>query len=273
MSLGLILKLAVVIFFFVMFLRGSRLPWGIGLLTVTTAFLLDAFWSTFGFAQVQEDLGFFFFVIGGALVAGAALWLWALLRPVVASPGGAYIPTPRFRTEDGTPSPQPRAMPARRAAGTAFDRQMMHEQIRYRFGPDDLLDLMFDLRMNESDIVAPGQPLSSAVTNIIDLAEETGIGGELTLAVERILTPPEADNLPRLEKLSVDSPPTVLRHVLLAHFSRDQLRQFATSLNIDWEELGPGDKKSLTRGLLLYLYRRNRLDELLKLIQAAPAGS
>ena len=271
MSISLILKLIVVIFFFGMFLRGSRMTWGIGLLTVTSAFLLDAFWSTFGFEEVQNELGFFFYVIAGGLLAGAALWLWGLLRPATFET--ALVTAPRFLTEDGTEQPKPRTAPIRASRTTAFDRQMMNEQIRYRFGPDDLLDLIFDLRMNETDIFSPGQPMSETIVNIIDLAEETGVGSDLALAVERILTPPAADNLPRLEKLTVDSPPTVLRHVILASFSRDEIRGMASALNVDWEELGSGDKKSLTRGLLLYLYRRNRLHELMALLkQDEPAS-
>ncbi len=81
------------------------------------------------------------------------------------------------------------------------------------------------------------------------------------------MTPSAVDNWPRLERLTIDSPPTVLRHSLLASFSRGEIQALATKLKVDWEELGSGDKKSLTRGLLLYLYRRNRLDELIALLK------
>ncbi len=80
----LIAKIVVVAFFLIMFLRGNKLIWGIGLLTVTSAILLDTFLSTFGRDEILDTLGFFFFVIGGMLFAGAAIWLWAVLRPRVA---------------------------------------------------------------------------------------------------------------------------------------------------------------------------------------------
>ena len=42
-----ILKLLVVLFFLIMFIRRPRVAWGIGLLTVTTAVLLDTLLGTF----------------------------------------------------------------------------------------------------------------------------------------------------------------------------------------------------------------------------------
>jgi hypothetical protein len=38
-------------------------------------------------------------------------------------------------------------------------------------------------------------------------------------------------------------------------------------LGIDWEELDHANKKSLARTLLLYLYRRNRVEELVGVLR------
>lgn len=81
----LILKLAVVAFFLIMFVRRASLAWGIGLLTVVVALLLDAFATVFGRTELLESLGAFTWVIGGGLAAGAFLWLVGLLRGQVSS--------------------------------------------------------------------------------------------------------------------------------------------------------------------------------------------
>jgi hypothetical protein len=41
----------------------------------------------------------------------------------------------------------------------------------------------------------------------------------------------------------------------------------STELDIDWEQISGLGKKEKVRNLLLYLYRRNRLDDLLTLMQ------
>lgn len=264
MIFWLVLKLLVVLFFLVMFLRGQRLIWGIGLITVTSALLLDAFLGTFG-DTLRSELGFFFYIIAGALFAGAAAWLWGLLRPLVGGePAGAGL-VPRFAPVD-IPEELPRREGGDPYAGTAFDRQMLFEQIRYRFGPDDILDLIFDLGLNENDMIAPYQPASAAIVPIMDAAEEAGKSTELALAVERILTPPPADHLPRLEKLSADSPPTVLRHFLLAEYELNDVRRLARRLGVDPALLGDG-KRVAVRNLLLYVDRRSRIGELVELLQ------
>ena len=78
--LFLIAKIVLVAFFLFMFLRSNKLIWGIGLLTVTSAILLDTFLGTFGREEMIEQFGFFFYAFAGALFAGAALWLWGILR-------------------------------------------------------------------------------------------------------------------------------------------------------------------------------------------------
>jgi hypothetical protein len=276
MSFFLILKLLVVAFFLVMFLRGSRVVWGIGLLTVTSAVLLDTLLGTFGRDQMAERLGFFFYIITGALFAGAALWLWGLFRPL-GEPAAALTSTGGSRTAP-TPVPAPRRTPHSHpttwneprpadSSGTAFDRQMLFNQIRYRFSPDDVLDLIFDLSMNENDVIGYDQDMAQVIINVIDQAEERSQTSTLALAVERILTPLPPDHLPRLEKLNPDSPPIVLRQYLLANYSLAQLEEMATELDIDWEQISGSGKKEKVRNLLLYLYRRNRIDDLLALMQ------
>ena len=93
----------------------------------------------------------------------------------------------------------------------------------------------------------------------------------MALAVERILTPIPAENLPRLKKLRADSPQPVLRYYLVANYSLDELEQMASDLDLDWEVLGGDNKKTKVRNLLLYLYRRNRVQDLIDLLQAEPA--
>ncbi len=263
----LIAKITIILFFLIMFLRSNRAVWGVGLLTVTLAILLDTFLSTFGQDEMLEELGFFFYVISGAIFAGAAVWLWGLLRLKVAesidSPPSNVAEEQKER-EQPVPSPEPPS-----TADTTFDRQMMYDQIRYRFGPDDILDLVFDLGINENDVIALNQDNKQLIVNIIDIAVEQGKTGELALAVERILTPIPEENLPRLEKLNADSPQTVLRHYLLANYSMDELEQMAQKLSVDWDIIAGDSKKSKVRNLLLYLYRRNRVDELIDLMQAS----
>jgi hypothetical protein len=247
-----------------MFLRGSKLVWGVGLLTVTTAFLLDTLLAVFGRQAMLEELGFFFYVISGALFAGAAVWLFGLLRPLTLSETGH---TGKPRVNPGVPQAASGIRPPSIPTDTAFDRQMVYEQIRDRMGPEDVLDLMFDLGINENEVMMPGQDMHGAILRIMDLAEQRGLVGSLALAVERILTPVPRENLPRLEKLDESSPPTVLRQYLLASYSMEELEGIAASLSLDWEQLDYQNKKSFVRTLLLYLYRRNRVDELVAVIK------
>lgn len=269
MTLFFAFKLLIVAFFLVMFLRGARLPWGVGLLTVTTAFLLDTFLGTFGREAMIDQLGFFFYIISGALFAGAAFWLWGILRPAAGAAATAPVTVARM-----VPYDQPAGTPTRAArpnSGTAVDLQMLHQQIHDRLGPDDILDLIFDLGLNENEVLSPNQDIHQLILRLLDLAEQRGQMSALALAVERILTPLPPENLPRPEKITVDSPPTVLRQYLLAHYSEAELQTLASDLGVDWEQLDHRHKKALARGLLLYLYRRNRLDELVRWLQPTPA--
>lgn len=267
MTLFLILKLLIVAFFLLMFLRKMNLAWGIGLVCVTTAVLLDTFLGVFNREQMLADLGFFFYIIAGTLFGGTAVWLWSVLRPLTATAtANSAAMTTIATTAPIAAKPLPSA-PQVEANSTAYDRQMLYDQIRTRFGREDILDLIFDLSINESEVMTLDQDLQQLIVKTMDWAEQQGQTAVLALAVERILTPLPPDHLPRLEKITADSPPTVLRQYLLAHYTLIQLQQMADRLGLDWEQLGSGSKKEKTRSLLLYLIRRNRLHELVDLMK------
>jgi hypothetical protein len=262
MSWLLLLKLAIIIIFLIMFLRRPSVTWGVGLLTVTSAVLLDALLGAFNGEALRAELGFFYFVIAGTLFAGAAVWLWGTLLPFISP----IRSIPSFTTP---------ARPAIQGNGvnnvaesddSAIDRQMLYQEISERFGREDVLDLMFDLNINESDVMTVDQSMNALISNIIENARNNGQTSALALAVERILTPVPPSHLPRLEKISSDSPPTILRQYLMAHYNMHDLEQMATELGIDWEQLDAGAKKEKVRSLLQYLYRRNRISELVDLM-------
>jgi len=301
-----ILKLLVVLAFLIRFIRRPSVVWGIGLLTVTTAVLLDTLLGTFNREQLLADLGFFFYVIAGLLLAGSATWFWGVARqwlpgqpaPVAAADTPAAAPPPSGPvTSNAVPAvltppssvppgalivPQTNvkvdttsaALPPPHADGFAeagFDRQMLHDQVRRRFGPDDLRDLMFDLDVNELDVITPGQTTDELIVSVLDAADRQGQAPAVALAVERILTPPPPEHMPRLEKLNDLTPRTVLRHFVLAHYSVEELQELAAATGVDWEQLDGGNKKEKVRSLLLYLYRRNRIDDLLRAMREAEA--
>lgn len=267
MSWILILKLIVVAIFLIMFLRRPTLTWGVGLLCVTTAVLLDTFLGTFDTMEMMAELGFFFYIIAGGLVGGMAVWAWGVLKPVrqaaAVSTGSALANTPVLM-----PNQVSRETAVIPPTDTAYDRQMLYQEIQTRFGVEDIFDLIFDLGIKENDVMPLNNDPNQLIINIINLAENNGQTGDLALAVERILTPIPADALPRLEKIGVNSPPTILRHYLIANYTIAQLQALAVPLEIDWDELGSGGKKTNVRNLLLYLYRRNRIDEFIQLMKA-----
>ncbi|MCB9419499.1 MAG: hypothetical protein H6667_06835 [Ardenticatenaceae bacterium] len=267
MSIYLILKLLIIVVALIFFLRRPNFVWGIGLLSVTTAVLLDTFLGIFNRETILADLGFFFYIISGVLFAGATLWAWGILWPLL---GVSVETAPNKAGGDDTAVKPEKKTPK---SGAAFDRQMLYDEIRQRLGREDVLDLIFDLGLNENDVMAPGQDMNQLIINIMDEAEENGQSGALALAVERILTPPPPENLPRLEKIDAASPATILRHYLLAHFNLEQLQQMATGLGIDWDELDTGNKKTKVRSLLLYLYRRNRIHHLIAYLRPPAADS
>ena len=274
MVILLVIKFIIVAFFLFMFWRRPSLNWGVGLLTVTSAVLLDTFLGTFNREEMLAQLGFFFYVIAGLLVGGAAYWLFSLFQPL---PKAANAERAGAQTAVPTPTPQPTAStattpihfsPGTDETGTAFDRQMIYEEIRDRLGREDVLDLLFDLGIRDNDVMNVQQDMHQLIINTMELTAQRGQTGQLALAVERILTPPAPESLPRLEKISIESPPTILRHYLLANYDLEKLQKTAVTLGIDWEQLTVTNKKSKVRDLLQYLYRRNRIDELIDLMHS-----
>lgn len=272
MTWYLALKLIVVVIFLIMFIRRPSVVWGIGLLTVTTAVLLDTLLDTFDRQALETQLGFFYFVVAGALFGGAALWLWGLLAPLVrrtsvpqgvpfTAPGPAAGITAQPHSEAPTPDTE----------GSGFDVSLIRQEIHDRFGREDVLDLLFDLQIPENEVMPVNQNLDILVDNILAYAQQHGEMGALALAVERILTPLPLEHLPRSEKITPQSPPTILRQYLLAHYTLDELAATAASLGIDWEQLAAGAKREKARSLLQYLYRRNRIAEIVEVIQLPPA--
>ncbi len=274
MLIVLILKFVIVAAFLFMFWRRPSLNWGVGLLTVTFAVLLDTFLGTFNRDDMLAQFGFFFYVMAGLLIGGAAYWLFSLFQPIQALIVQEGLVTKETAV---SPNPSPPAQPTTDAfkfspgtdaTGTAFDRQMIYEEIRDRLGREDVLDLLFDLGIRDNEVMNLQQDMHQLIINLMELTEQRGQTGQLALAVERILTPPAPETLPRLEKISLESPPTILRHYLLAHYDLEKLQKTAVALGIDWEQLNMTSKQSKVRDLLYYLYRRNRIDELIDLMQA-----
>ena len=260
----LIAKVAIVLFFLFMFLRSDKLVWGIGLLTVTSAILLDTFLSTFGREEMVASLGFFFYVIAGVIFAGAAIWFWLVVRPHL--PPYKVNEKAKYGQVETRPSQATETIALGDPSNLAVDRKMLYQQIQSGLGPDDLLDLVFDLGWSENDILGFNHDNHEVILAIINTADERGQIGALALAVERILTPLPPESLPRIEKINADSPQTILRHYLIANYSLEELEQMANELGIDWELIGGDRKQAKVRNLLWYLIRRNRLQELTDLM-------
>ncbi len=265
MTVIMILKITLIIIYLIMFLRHPSLTWGIGLLAVTAAVLIDTLIFTFDNEALRAELGFFYFFLAGALFGGATLWIWGLFVPRLISKLATSVPV----NASVESSQALQSIEADAENKTAVDNQMLFEEIQNRFGREDVLDLMFDLELNEVDVMPIGQDLNHLIINIMKIADQEGKAGALALAVERILTPPPAEHLPRLEKIDDDSPPTILRHYLLTHYTLENLKDMTRDLDIDWEQLDAGAKREKSRSLLQYLYRRNRIDELVQLMQKA----
>jgi len=261
----LIVKAIIVLFFLLMFLRRTNWVWGIGLLTITTAVLLDTFLSTFDRAQTIADLGFFASAIDGMLVGGMAVWAWGLLRPLTATTVTVAAAAQPHSLDPSTPIPNaPLAIPDSEIP----DYELLKKTYN-NLDWQDMRDLLFDAQINENDVMpATGQTTSQLIINSINYAEQHGEIAQYEVALDRIINPIPPENLPRLDKINADSPPTVLRHYLLAHYTLAELEQMATTLNLDWEQLEMGSKKTKVRSLLVELGKNGRLAELISLLQA-----
>jgi hypothetical protein len=264
--LFLIAKSLLIILFLVMFLRTYKPAWGIGLLTVTSAILLDTLLGTLGREQMLEELGFFFYIIAGALFAGATIWLWAIIKD--------FAFTPKKGTEAGDSStdggPVSDGLSSQHEDVVDNHRQII-DRLQGELSYDDLLDLIFDLGWFDDDFGLLQGENERFINSIIGLAEDRGQLESLKLASERIIMPIPPENLPRLEKLKQDSPPTLLRHFLLANYTRVELEQMIEKLDVD-DDIGISRlKNSNVRYLLSDLYQKNRIGALIELMQQ-PSG-
>ncbi len=252
-----IIRLSLALLCLVVFLiRGTR-GWGFGLLSVSALLLLDALNSR----GLLADTGFLGYAIGGALAAGIFLWLTDLARP---SQSAETISSFRYATPASN-------VPAVGGESSAFDRQLIFEQIRDNLGPDDVLDIIFDLDLKENEIVNPGQSMPSLIMALLDQAESSNQMPQVALSVERILTPLPLDHLPRAERLSAETPSALLRQFMIHTYSQPQLAELAASVGVDWSELGSDAKKSRVRRLLLHLKRRGLVASLLDQINPPSA--
>ncbi len=277
MNIFFIFKILAVVFCLAMFIRRANWVWGIGLLTVTTAVFLDTVFSAFGTDDLLTQSGFFFYIIVGLLVGGAGIWLFGLLWPHLNTAEGQPF-RPRLSTKRPPPPEAytneldnsvglPRRGVSMANEATAYDRQQLYDQIRFNLGPDDVYDLIFDLEMNENDVLMPHATFTETIINIMDQAQATERMGDLALAVERILTPIPADHMPRLDRLTAETPPAILRRYLLTFYFVDQIHTLANFLDVEWAQLGHDTKQTTVRTFLLYIMRRNRLPELIELMQ------
>ncbi len=245
-----ILRLTIVIIFLVFFLLRGTKGWGVGLLSVSAMVVLDALRSR----GLLTDLDFFGWAIGGVIAAGLFYWFNSLLQSNKSAASSTHAQMDEYV--------------ATTAGDTGgFDRQLLFEQIRDNLGPDDVLDLIFDLDINENEVVNPGQGMPSVIMRVLDVAEHEGKLQQVAMSVERILTPVAPDHLPRAERLSAETPPHLLRQYLIANYDLAELAQLSAAIGVDWEEMGSEGKKTRVRRLLLYLQRRNRLDQLIALIR------
>ena len=270
-----------------MFFRRTNLIWAVGLLTATTAVLFNVAFNIFGANTDPEAIGLWPQILGGLAFGGAAFWLWGLLQPQLNSSNSfsdsksyANGSNPATATEpiSAAVDPSQEQLLSRRAVGmrneaSEYDLQLLYEQIKLNLGPEDVLDLLFDLEMAENEVIAPTNNMNQTIHNIIDTALEKDQIGDLALAVERILTPVPPDHFPRLSRITVESPPTILRRYLLTFYSLEMLEEMTEALEIDWERLGIGSKQQKVRNLLLWIRRRNRMAELIEAMQERPVVS
>lgn len=265
--LFLIIKTLIIVVFLVMFLRTNKPAWGIGLLTVTSAILLDTFLSTLGRDQMMEDLGFFLYIIAGALLAGATIWLWAILKEFAfhqekKQDGDGTVAISETINNDIEESQQ----------GEPIDQQPEVGQMWFESSDINLLDLMFDLGWNDEDVAKLYVANDQFFASVFDLARERGQTEELKLAVERIKQPIPRENLPRLEKLKKESPPTILRQYLICHYTNSELDQMIEELDLAESSSEQKIKNEKVRYLLTDLYQANRIDELIEMMQTEPNG-
>lgn len=256
-----VIRFAIVLLFLVIFLWRSNTASAIGLLTVSLVVLLDALRAR----ELLPDVGYLAWLLGGLAAGGGLVWLWGMFRPIPAEVNTFSPRTAARRDNARERGRDPRPV---KPSGTAYDRQMIFDQIRSNLGFDDVLDLVWDMGYNENDIINPDMPMPEIIVHLMDEAEADGKMGNLAVAVERVLTPPGQDDFINAQMVTSQDPdPSMLRHFLVFNYKEEELAVLASNVGVDWSEMGIDAKKSRIRRLLRYLKQRNRLSALVERLQ------
>ncbi|MEM7798948.1 MAG: hypothetical protein AAF633_07160 [Chloroflexota bacterium] len=286
------IQIIIFLLFLYQFLRGSKLIWGVGLISVGSAILLNIIFNTVDREALQTTLGFWLPLMNGLIFSGVAFWLFGVLQERLFPQTGYFFQNSgvgrsaepyqeqksRFNFQPDTEFDQSQTGPSeellsRRAVGmqnevSEYDQKLLFNQIYQNLSFMDIFDLIFDLEMVENQVLSPDRNMITTINNIMDLAYDRDQMSDLALAVERILTPVPPDHFPRLSRITVDSPPTILRRYLLTFYSLEDLKEIADRLEIDWERLGIESKQQKVRNLLLHIMRRKRLGEFIEVLQS-----
>ena len=263
----LIAKIVTVAFFLVMFLRNDKVVWGVGLLTVTSAILLDTFLGTFGREEMIQQLGFFFYILAGALFAGATFWLWGVLGPYTKSKPPDHVQDDSLETDSNAPVEIISSVEPVEDELEEAEYPALFKSVREKFDSDQVADLSFDMGYF-AELEAPSSKDKDELLLLtVDKAANEDRTDELKLAIERIETPLPPEHLPRLEKIQSNSPPTVLRQYMVGTFSSSELEQFTTDLDFNWESLQDETLNAQARGLLLFAEDSSRKSDLIELLR------
>ncbi len=263
----LIAKIVTVAFFLVMFLRSDKVVWGVGLLTVTSAILLDTFLGTFGREEMIQQLGFFFYILAGALFAGATFWLWGVLRPYTKSKPPDHVQDDSLETDSSAPVEIISPVEPVEDELEKAEYPVLFISVRDKFNSDQVADLSFDMGYF-AELEAPSSKDKDELLLLtVDKAANEDRTDELKLAIERIETPLPPEHLPRLEKIQSNSPPTVLRQYMVGTFSSSDLEQFSTDLGFNWASLQDETLNAQARGLLLFAEDSSRKSDLIELLR------
>ena len=263
----LIAKIVTVAFFLIMFLRSNKVVWGVGLLTVTSAILLDTFLGTFGREEMIQQLGFFFYILAGALFAGATFWLWGVLRPLVKSKPQEHMQGDSSEPDSYAPVEIVSSVEPAEDKLVEVEYPVLFESIRDKLSSDQVGDLSFDMGYFAELETTSSQDNDELLLLTVERAAKEDRTEELELAIERVETPLPPEHLPRLEKIQPNSPPTVLRQYMVATYSSSELEQFSTDLGFHWASLQGETLNAQARGLLLFAENSSRKSDLIDLLR------